>query len=117
MLRRSFLGTLAVIAGCAAVPVALLALFGNVMFMPPMWVHFHGVGVTALVAMAAAVFLMIAGAQQQDARTVVVAGGFALMAALSPWLYAPPVPARRLAWFVGATLLATALSIRAFTTA
>jgi len=27
------------------------------------------------------------------------------------------VPARRLAWFVGATLLATALSIRAFTTA
>ncbi len=35
----------------------------------------------------------------------------------SPWLYAPPVPARRLAWFVGATLLATALSIRAYTTA
>jgi hypothetical protein len=44
-------------------------------------------------------------------------GTFALLAALSPWLYAPPVPARRLAWFVGATLLATALSIRAFTTA
>jgi HD-GYP domain-containing protein (c-di-GMP phosphodiesterase class II) len=81
MLRRSP-ATLAVLAGCAAVPVALLAIFGNVMFMPPMWVHFYGVGVTALVAMAAAVFLMIAGAQQQDARTVVVAGGFALMAAL-----------------------------------
>ena len=44
-------------------------------------------------------------------------GTFALLAALSPWLYAPPVPARRLAWFVGATLLATALSIRAYTTA
>ena len=81
MLRRSP-ATLAVLAGCAAVPVALLAIFGNVMFMPPMWAHFYGVGVTALVAMAAAVFLMIAGAQQQDARTVVVAGGFALMAAL-----------------------------------
>ena len=81
MLRRSP-ATLAVLAGCAAVPVALLALFGNVMFMPPMWVHFYGVGVTALVAMAAAVFLMVAGAQQKDARTVVVAGGFALMAAL-----------------------------------
>jgi len=81
VLRRSP-ATLAVLAGCAAVPVALLAIFGNVMFMPPMWAHFYGVGVTALVAMAAAVFLMIAGAQQQDARTVVVAGGFALMAAL-----------------------------------
>jgi EamA domain-containing membrane protein RarD len=44
-------------------------------------------------------------------------GGLALLAALSPWLYAPPVPARRLAWFVGATLFATALSVRAYTTA
>lgn len=82
MLRRSFPATLAVIDGCAALPVALLALFGKVMFMPPMWVHFYGVGVTALVAMAAAVVLMIAGAKQKDARAVVVAGGFALMAAL-----------------------------------
>jgi hypothetical protein len=53
MLRRSFPATLAVIAGCAAVPVALLALFGTEMFMPPMGVHFYGVGMTALVAMAA----------------------------------------------------------------
>jgi hypothetical protein len=44
-------------------------------------------------------------------------GTLALLAALSPWIYAPPVPARRLAWFVGATLLATALAVRAYTTA
>ncbi len=44
-------------------------------------------------------------------------GALALGAVLSPWVYAPPVPARRLAWFVGATLLATALSVRAYTTA
>ncbi len=44
-------------------------------------------------------------------------GVLALAAVLSPWLYAPPVPARRLAWFVGATLFATALSVRAYTTA
>jgi hypothetical protein len=44
-------------------------------------------------------------------------GMLALAAVLSPWLYAPPVPARRLAWFVGATLFATALSVRAYTTA
>ncbi len=43
-------------------------------------------------------------------------GAFALLAALSPWLYAPPVPARRLLWFVGASLLAAALSVRAYTT-
>jgi hypothetical protein len=46
-----------------------------------------------------------------------VYGTLALLAALSPWLYAPPIPARRLAWFVGATLLATALAVRAYTTA
>jgi hypothetical protein len=44
-------------------------------------------------------------------------GALALVALLSPWLYAPPVPARRLLWFVGATLLASALSVRAYTTA
>jgi EamA domain-containing membrane protein RarD len=44
-------------------------------------------------------------------------GALALLAVLSPWLYAPPVPARRLLWFVGATLFATALSVRAYATA
>jgi hypothetical protein len=44
-------------------------------------------------------------------------GVLALLAVLSPWLYAPPVPAKRLLWFVGASLFATALSIRAYTTA
>ncbi len=43
-------------------------------------------------------------------------GTLALVAVLSPWLYAPPVPARRLAWFVGASLVAAALAIRAYTT-
>jgi hypothetical protein len=44
-------------------------------------------------------------------------GALALVAVLSPWLYAPPVPAKRLLWFVGASLFATALSVRAYTTA
>jgi hypothetical protein len=35
---------------------------------------------------------------------------------LSPWFYAPPVPAKRLAWFSAAALVATALSIRAYLT-
>jgi hypothetical protein len=36
---------------------------------------------------------------------------------LTPWLYAPAEPRRRLAWFAGATLVAGALAVRAYTTA
>ncbi len=59
--------------------------------------------------------LLSEGAEASD-RLHYAYGTFALLAVLSPWLYAPPVPARRLAWFTGATLLAAALSIRAYTT-
>jgi HD-GYP domain-containing protein (c-di-GMP phosphodiesterase class II) len=54
----------------------------HVHVMPPMWVHFYGVGVTSLVATLAAVLLTRAGARERDPRTVIVGGGFALMAAL-----------------------------------
>jgi hypothetical protein len=73
---------LLVLGGCAAPPVALLALFGRQMVMPPLWVHFYGVGVTALVATAAAIALTTVGARRGDARTVVLGGGFSIMAAL-----------------------------------
>jgi hypothetical protein len=43
-------------------------------------------------------------------------GTLALVAALAPWMYAPAEPRRRLAWFVGATLLAGALATRAYLT-
>jgi hypothetical protein len=44
-------------------------------------------------------------------------GTLALVAVLAPWLYAPLEPRRRLAWFTGATLVAGALAVRAYTTA
>jgi hypothetical protein len=44
-------------------------------------------------------------------------GTFALLAVLSPWLYAPSDPRSRLAWFSGATLVAAALGVRAWMTA
>jgi HD-GYP domain-containing protein (c-di-GMP phosphodiesterase class II) len=82
-MRLRLLGSiLPVLAGCCAVPVVLLAVFGRRMVMPPMWVHFYGVGVTALVATAAAVALTSVGTRRADVRTVVIAGGFSLMAAL-----------------------------------
>jgi HD-GYP domain-containing protein (c-di-GMP phosphodiesterase class II) len=52
------------------------------MVMPPLWVHFYGVGVSALVATIAASILTSAGARAGDGRTVVVGGGFSVMAAL-----------------------------------
>ena len=73
---------LRLLVGIALLPVLVLWLFGGVMVMPPLWVHFYGVGVTAAVAAAAALTLMTMGARRGDARTVVVAGGFAIMAVL-----------------------------------
>jgi HD-GYP domain-containing protein (c-di-GMP phosphodiesterase class II) len=70
------------LAGVALLPVLGLWLFGGVMVMPPLWVHFYGVGVSALVAAAAALVLMTIGARRGDARTVVIAGGFTIMAAI-----------------------------------
>ncbi len=43
-------------------------------------------------------------------------GTLSLAVVLSPWVYAPPVPAKRLAWFSGAALIAGALAVRAYTT-
>lgn len=43
-------------------------------------------------------------------------GFLVLFAMLTPWLYAPPVPSRRLLWFVGASLVAAGLAARAYTT-
>lgn len=44
-------------------------------------------------------------------------GTFALLAVLSPWLYAPTEPRARLLWFAIATLVAGALAVRAYMTA
>lgn len=81
-MRRPFGLIVPLLGTCALLPVGLLLLYGNRMVMPPMWVHFYGVGVSALVATVAAVFLTTIGAGEQDARTVIVGGGFTLMAAL-----------------------------------
>jgi hypothetical protein len=45
-----------------------------------------------------------------------VYGSLALGTVLAPWMYAPKEPRRRLAWFAGASLVAGALAVRAYTT-
>jgi putative nucleotidyltransferase with HDIG domain len=81
-MRRPFGSILPVLAACALLPVGLLIAFGHHMVMPPMWVHFYGVGVSALVATVAAVTITALGVRRRDTRTVIVGGGFSLMAAL-----------------------------------
>jgi putative nucleotidyltransferase with HDIG domain len=81
-MRRPFGSILPVLAACALLPVGLLVALGHRMVMPPMWVHFYGVGVSALVATVAAVTITAAGVRRGDTRTVIVGGGFSLMAAL-----------------------------------
>ena len=81
-MRRPLGSILPILATCALLPVGLLIAFGHHMVMPPMWVHFYAVGVSALVATVAAVAITAAGARRGDTRTVIVGGGFSLMAAL-----------------------------------
>jgi len=79
--------------------------------------HLLALAQTVLIAQVGLGLLLLSSDYRSPDRLHYAYGTFALLAALSPWFYAPPVPARRLAWFVGATLLATALSVRAYTTA
>src|SRR4051812_23958430 len=81
-MRRPFGLIPPILVMCGGLPVAALALFGHVHVMPPMWVHFYGVGFSAAAAMTAAAAVTWYGARQGDVRTVVVGGGFSLMAAL-----------------------------------
>lgn len=80
------------------------------------YAHLLAAGQALLIAQVGLGLLLLSDGRRAPDRLHYAYGAFALLAALSPWLYAPPVPARRLAWFVGATLLATALAIRAYTT-
>jgi hypothetical protein len=85
---------------------------------PPgrIYAHVLALSQSLVIAQVALGLLLLSDGGAAPDRLHPLYGGLALLAVLSPWLYAPPVPAKRLAWFVGATLLTAALSIRAYTT-
>ena len=72
---------------------------------------------TVLVAQVAIGLLLLGDHRRAADKLHYVYGSLALLATLSPWLYAPADPRRRLLWFGGATLVASALAVRAHTTA
>jgi putative nucleotidyltransferase with HDIG domain len=79
---RRLLAVAPVLIGCTLPPAAVIVWVGERSWMPPLSVHFYGVGVSALVATLAAVVLTSAGVRAHDGRTVVVGSGFTVMAAL-----------------------------------
>ena len=82
MRRRSPRAAVTLLAILATAPAVLIWLYGGTMVMPPQWMHFYGVGATAFVAAIAAATLTTLGARRGDPRTVVMAGGFTIMATL-----------------------------------
>ncbi len=79
--------------------------------------HLLALSQTVLIAQVGLGLLLLSGSHRAADRLHYLYGFLALGAVLAPWLYAPVEPRRRLAWFVGATLVAGALAVRAYLTA
>jgi hypothetical protein len=78
--------------------------------------HLLALAQTLLVAQVGIGLLLLSEHRRAPARLHYLYGTLALLASLSPWLYAPADRRGRLAWFAGATLVAGALAVRAYTT-
>ena len=72
---------------------------------------------TLIVAQVALGLLLLSKHHRASDHLHYAYGTFALLAVLSPWLYAPEEPRARLLWFAVATLVAAALGVRAYMTA
>jgi hypothetical protein len=79
--------------------------------------HLLALAQTVLVAQVALGLALLSDGRRAPDRLHYAYGTFALLAVLSPWMYAPDEPRRRLLWFSGTTLLAGALAVRAYMTA
>jgi len=79
--------------------------------------HVLALAQTVLIAQVGLGLLLLSKDYRAPDRLHYAYGTFALLAVLAPWMYAPEEPRRRLLWFAGATLVAAALSVRAFMTA
>jgi hypothetical protein len=79
--------------------------------------HLIALAQTVVVAQVGLGLLLLSGGKRAPDQLHYAYGTFALLALLSPWLYAPSDPRRRLLWFAGASLVAAALGVRAYMTA
>ena len=72
---------------------------------------------TLLVAQVGIGLLLLSSHHRAADKLHYLYGTLALLAVLTPWMYAPAERRGRLAWFTGATLVAGALAVRAYLTA
>ena len=82
----------------------------------PYLTHLLALAQTVVIAQAAIGLLLLSSHHRAMDKLHYLYGAVALIAVLSPWLYAPNDRRARLAWFTGATLLAGALAVRAYMT-
>jgi hypothetical protein len=78
--------------------------------------HLIALAQTILVAQVGLGLLLLSEHHRAPHRLHYLYGTLALLAALSPWMYAPADRRARLRWFAGATLVAGALAVRAYMT-
>jgi hypothetical protein len=105
-----------VIASCLAAAVAGFVAYRRAAAGTAV-AHLIALAQTIVVAQVALGLLLLSGGNRAIDRLHYAYGTFALLAVLSPWLYAPVDPRRRLAWFAGSAVVAGALGARAYMTA
>ena len=117
MLTAHHINAFLVIATCALSAVAALVAYRRRSGAGRIVAQLLALAQTLLVAQVALGLLLLGDQRRAGDRLHYLYGSLALLATLSPWLYAPAEPRRRLLWFGGATLVAVALAVRAYTTA
>ena len=80
------------------------------------YAHVLALGQSLVIAQVAIGLLLLSEGSSSPDRLHPLYGSLALLAVLSPWLYAPQVTALRLGWFSGASHVANAISLRAYVT-
>ena len=103
---------------------ALSALWGGIAYFrrrgtpSPVLAHLLTLAQTVLVAQVGLGLLLLSDDHRARATSSTTRTGRSRCSPCSaPWFYAPKEPRKRLAWFSGATLVAAALAVRAYTTA
>jgi hypothetical protein len=117
MLTAHHVGAFLVIAVCAIAAFAALIAYRRRARAGRIVAQLLALAQTVLIAQVALGLLLLGDHRRAADHLHYLYGSLALLAALSPWLYAPNEPRRRLLWFGGATLLAAALAVRAYMTA
>ena len=78
--------------------------------------HLLALAQTVVIAQVGLGLILLSKHDRAPHRLHYLYGSLALAAVLAPWLYAPADRRARLGWFVGATLIAGALAVRAYMT-